>query len=159
MIFSPFDPSFVRQFDDCLIDDWRVRKIQSAKRLDFGEVVQVGLEYIPLQGEICELPLAGDLDKSCCLQFFHMVGKGGGADGLLRAHVGARGTAAGGNLLEDLVAARVGEGARNQAELAVGQSSSFCVSHVCDTYGAAEAAPFQNNAVIGAVNRCATPKA
>src|SRR5216684_7648165 len=104
-------------------------RFKSTKRSDFGEVVQIGLQDIPLQCEMRELALAGDLDKSCCLQFFHVVGKGGGADGLLRAHVGASRTAAGSDLPEDLVAARIGEGARNQGELPVGQSNSFCGSH------------------------------
>ena len=98
--------------------------------LDFGKVVQISLQDIALQCEVGELALAGDLDETCRLQFFHVVRKRGGANGLLRAHVGARRAAAGGDLFEYFVAARVGEGTRNQGELPVGQSSSYRVSHI-----------------------------
>jgi hypothetical protein len=111
---------FVRHFDDRLIDEEESEKDSNRKKLDFGEVVQVSLEHIPLQREIRAFALAGDLDQARCLQLFHVVGKGSGADGLMGTHVGASGAALGGNLLENLVAARIGEGARNQGELAVG---------------------------------------
>jgi hypothetical protein len=88
--------------------------------LNFGEVVEVSLEDIALQCEVGELALAGDLDEACRLQFFHMMRDRGGADGLSRADVGAGYTVASGDLLEYLVAARVGEGTRNQGELPVG---------------------------------------
>ena len=88
--------------------------------LNCGEVVEVGLEDIALQCEVGELALAGDLDEACRLQFFHMMRDRGGADGLSRADVGAGYTVASGDLLEYLVAARVGEGTRNQGELPVG---------------------------------------
>ena len=104
------------------------RKIQIGS-LNFGEVVQVRLQDIALQCEVGELALAGDLDEACRLQFFHVVRKRGGADGLLRAHVDARRAAAGGDLFEYFVAARVGEGTRNQGELPVGQSNSLCGFH------------------------------
>jgi hypothetical protein len=87
--------------------------------LNCGEVVEVGLEDIALQCEVGELALAGDLDEARRLQFFHMMRDGGGADGLSRADVGAGYTVASGDLLEYLVAARVGEGTRNQGELPV----------------------------------------
>src|ERR1700693_5986513 len=101
--------------------------------LNFGEVVEVSLQDIALQCEVGELALARDLDEACRLQFFHMVRKRGGANGLLRADVGAGCAVAGGDLLEYLVAARVGEGTRNQGELAVGQSNSLCVFHVANS--------------------------
>ena len=88
--------------------------------LNFGEVVEVSLQDIALQCEVGELALAGDLDEACRLQFFHMMRDRGGADGLSRADVGAGYTVASGDLLEYLVAARVGEGTRNQGELPVG---------------------------------------
>jgi hypothetical protein len=88
--------------------------------LNFGEVVEVSLQDIALQCEVGELALAGDLDEACRLQFFHMMRDRGGADGLSRADVGAGDTVASGDLLEYLVAARVGEGTRNQGELPVG---------------------------------------
>ena len=88
--------------------------------LNCGEVVEVGLEDIALQCEVGELALAGDLDEARRLQFFHMMRDGGGADGLSRADVGAGYPVASVDLLEYLVAARVGEGTRNQGELPVG---------------------------------------
>ena len=100
--------------------------------LNFCEVVQVSLQDIALQREVGELALAGDLDETCRLQFFNVVRKRGGANGLLCTHVGARGAAAGGDLLEYLVAARVGEGTRNQGELPVGQPNLLYVSHVAN---------------------------
>ena len=104
------------------------RRIQ-IRNLNFGEVVEVSLQDIALQCEVGEFALAGDLDEACRLQFFHVVRDRGGADGLSRADVGAGYAVAGGDLLEYLVAPRVGEGARNQGELPVGQSNSLSVSH------------------------------
>ena len=96
-----------------------VRKIQIGA-LNFGEMVQVGLQDIALQCEVGELALAGDLDEACRLQFFHVVRKRGSANGLSRADIGAGCAVTSGDLLEYLVAARVGEGTRNQGELPVG---------------------------------------
>jgi hypothetical protein len=106
-----------------------VKKIQICN-LNFGEVVHVSLQDIALQCEVGELALAGDLDEACRLQFLHVVRKRGGANGLSGADVGAGCAVAGGDLLEYLVAARVGEGTRNQGELPVGQSNSLSVSHI-----------------------------
>src|ERR1700675_576540 len=105
------------------------RRIQIGD-LNFGEMVQVSLQDIALQCEVGEFSLAGDLDETCGLQFFHVVRDRSGADGLSRADVGAGYAVAGGDLLEYLVAPRVGEGARNQRQLPVGQSNSLSVSHV-----------------------------
>ena len=98
--------------------------------LNLGEVVEVSLQDIALQCEVGELALAGDFDEACRLQFFHVVRKRGGANGLSSADIGAGCAATGGDLLEYLVAARVGEGTRNQGELPVGQSNSLSVFHV-----------------------------
>ena len=98
--------------------------------LNFCEVVQVSPQDVALQREVGELALAGDLDETCRLQFFHVVRKRGGANGLSRADIGTGCAVTSGDLLEYLVAARVGEGARNQGELPVGQSNSLSVSHV-----------------------------
>ena len=97
--------------------------------LNFGEMVQVGLQDIALQCEVGELALAGDLDETCRLQFFNVVRKRGGANGLSRADIGAGCAVTSGDLFEYLVAPRVGESPRNQGELPVGQSNSFCDSH------------------------------
>lgn len=107
------------------------RRIQIGN-LNFGEVVEVSLQDIALQCEVGELALAGDLDEACRLQFLHVVRKRGGANWLSGADVGAGCAVAGGDLLEYLVAARVGEGTRNQGELPVGQSNSLRVSHVAN---------------------------
>src|ERR1700674_1420465 len=109
-----------------------VGKIQICN-LNFGEVVEASLQDIALPCAVSELPLARDLDEACRLKFFHMVRKRGGANGLFRAHVGAGCAVAGGDLLEYLVAARVGEGTRNQGELPVGQSNSLSVFHVANS--------------------------
>jgi len=105
------------------------RKIQTGN-LDFGEVVQVSLQDITLQCEVGELALAGDLDETCRLQFFHVVRKRGGANGLFCADLGAGRAVTSGDLFKYPVAPRVGEGTRNQGELPVGQSNSLSVSHV-----------------------------
>src|SRR5260370_11434935 len=97
--------------------------------LTFGEVVEVSLQDVALECEVGELALAVDLDAACRLRFFHGMRNRGGADGLSRADVGAGYTAASGDLLEYLVAARVGEGTRNQDKLPVGESNSLSVSH------------------------------
>src|SRR5260370_38619426 len=98
--------------------------------LTFGEVVEVSLQDIALQCEVGELALAGDLDEACRLQFFHVMRDRGGADGLSRADVGAGYTAASGDLLEYLVAARVREGTPNQDKLPARGSDSAFVSYV-----------------------------
>ena len=60
-----------------------------------------------------------------------MVGERGGADGNAVAHVGAGALApCPAEALKDIVAAWVGQGAGDEAELAVGESYLLCGSHV-----------------------------
>jgi hypothetical protein len=87
-----------------------------------GEAVEIGAEDVALEGEVGELALPFDADETGVLEFFHVVGKGGGADGLGFAETGTgRGALAAADLGEDVVAARCCEGAGDERELAVGE--------------------------------------
>ena len=92
-------------------------------RSEVGETVEVGTEDVALQDKVGEFALALDADEPGIFQFFHVVGEGGGADGLSFVEAGAgRGALASADLGEDLIAAGCGQGARDERELAVGNS-------------------------------------
>jgi hypothetical protein len=92
-------------------------------RSEVGETVEVGAEDIALQDEVGEFALALDADEAGIFQLFHVVGEGGGADGLGFVEAGAgRGAVAAADLGEDLVAAGCGQGTGDERELAVGNS-------------------------------------
>ncbi len=93
-------------------------------RLDSGESIQVGAQDVALQNEIGEFAFTNDLDQSGGFQFFHMMRKGGGAYPVRFVKDGAgRRAFAGPDLLEYLVASRLGQGARDARELPVRQSN------------------------------------
>jgi len=88
-----------------------------------GEAVEVGAEDVALQDEVGESSLAFDADEAGIFQLFHVVGEGGGADGLGFVQAGAgRGAVAAADFRENLVAAGCGQGARDEGELAIGNS-------------------------------------
>jgi hypothetical protein len=92
-------------------------------RSEVGEAVEVGAEDVALQDKVSEFPLAFDADEAGVFQLFHVMGEGGGADGLGFVEAGAgRGAVASADLGEDFVAAGGGQGAGDERELAVGDS-------------------------------------
>jgi hypothetical protein len=97
---------------------------KSGERSETGEAIEVGAEDVALQGEIGEFSLALDANEAGGFEFFHVMGEGGGADGLGFAEAGAgRSALAAADLGEDLVATGSGEGFRDEGELAVGDAS------------------------------------
>ena len=81
-------------------------------------MIEVGFEDVTLQHQVCEFALSHDLDKPRGLQFFHVMGKRGRAYGVAPAHIGAGGTRTlRTDLLQDLMAARIGQSLRDQAYL------------------------------------------
>lgn len=87
---------------------------------------QVGLEDIALQFQAGKFALASDFDQSRRLQFLHMVRQGGGGDRLAAANVAAGGNVvAGANLLQNLMASRVGQCLRDQVNLLLGKGPLF----------------------------------
>jgi hypothetical protein len=90
---------------------------------DLAEAVEVGAQDVALEGEVHELPLARGLDEAGGLQLLDVVREGRGAHLLGLVESAARGDAvAGADLLEDLHAARLGQGARDARELPVGEN-------------------------------------
>jgi hypothetical protein len=103
-------------------------------RSETGEAVEVGAEDVALQDEVGEFALALDADEAGIFQLFHVVGEGGGADGLGFVEAGAgRGAVASADLGEDFVAAGCGQGAGDERELAVG--NSVLLRGVCGSPG------------------------
>jgi len=92
--------------------------------LDFGETVQVGAQDIAAQGQIHELAVAGDLEQAGCFQLLDVMRESGGAHivGFLHAAAGTW-LGAGADLLEDLIAAWLGERVRDPGELPIRQAS------------------------------------
>lgn len=83
-------------------------------------MVEVGFENFPLQQQPGALAFARDLDKSCSLQLFDVVGECGGRYRLTLAHIGAEDAFVFcANLLQDLVAPRISQGFRNDSYLTV----------------------------------------
>ncbi len=73
------------------------------------ELVEVGAEDGGLEGVVDELAVLYGADEAGGFKLFHVVGEGGWGDVDAVAHLAAGGgTALGAELLEDLVAARVG---------------------------------------------------
>ena len=87
---------------------------------------EVALQDVALQAEAGEFALAGDFDEAGGFQFLHMVGQGGGCDGLTSANIGTGGSVfAGADLLQDLMASRIGQGLRDQVNLMLGKGFLF----------------------------------
>ena len=95
--------------------------------LKTGEAVEVGAEDIALECEVGEFALTLDADEACVFKLFHVMGEGGGTDGLRFGDTGTgRGALATADLSEDLVAAGCGEGLGDEGELAVGEGGLLC---------------------------------
>src|SRR5215471_1691436 len=76
-----------------------------------------------MERELDELALARDVDEAGRLQLLQMVRDGGGADLLHAVQLGAwHRPVAGTDLLEDFIAARLGERAGDALELPLGQA-------------------------------------
>ena len=89
-------------------------------RSDTGEAVEIGAKNVALQGKVGEFATALDADEAGVLEFFHVVGERGGADGLrLGDAATGRGAVAAADLGKNFVAAGLGEGLGNQSELLV----------------------------------------
>lgn len=85
-------------------------------------MTQVGFQYIALKLEAHALAFAGDFDKAGIFQFLDVVGKCGCGDRMPLAHIAAQDASAfRANLLQDFVAARIGESLGDEAELALGE--------------------------------------
>ncbi len=83
---------------------------------------QVALQDVALQFQAGEFAFAGDFDEARGFQFLHMVGQGGGGDRLATANIDTGGSVfAGANLLQDLMASRIGQGFRDQVNLVLGK--------------------------------------
>lgn len=88
--------------------------------LNSGEAVEIGLENVAAKDIAHELALPPGLDQACILQLLHMVREGCRADWQGIANVSAgTGVAGSPNLLENLIATRIGQSAGNERELAV----------------------------------------
>ena len=89
--------------------------------LDAGEAVEIGAENVALQGEVGEFTLALDADEAGACEFLHVMGEGGGADGLGFAEACTRrGALAASDLGEDFITARRGESTGDEGELTIG---------------------------------------
>lgn len=81
-------------------------------------MVKVGLQNVALQYQVGKLALADDRNQPRRLQLFNMMRERGCAHGLALTHICAGdATALCANLLQDFVAARIGQGFGNQADL------------------------------------------
>lgn len=91
-----------------------------------GEALEVGVEDVAPQREAGVLAMALDVDEAGVLELFHVMGKGGRADGLLFGEAGAgRGAFIAADLGEDFVAARFGESLGDKGELLVGEADGL----------------------------------
>jgi hypothetical protein len=85
-----------------------------------GEAVEVGAEDVALEDEVGKFAVTLDADEASVFELLHVVGEGGGADGLRLGDAGAGGGALpAADFGEDFVAARCGERAGDEGELAV----------------------------------------
>jgi hypothetical protein len=101
--------------------------LRLGRGLKTGEAVEIGAEDVALEREVGEFALTLDTDEACVFELFHVMGEGGGADGLRFRDTGAgRGALATADLSEDLVAAGCGEGLGDEGELAVGEGGFLC---------------------------------
>ncbi len=95
-----------------------------------GEPLQVGLEDVALEHEVHELALALDLHQARRLELLDVVREGRGADVVRFLQGRARaGRIGGADLLQDLEAARLGEGACDARELALGERGCLGGGH------------------------------
>jgi hypothetical protein len=106
---------------------WVLRVTRQDATLQAGETVEIGVEDIALQDEVGELALPFDADETGGCEFLHVVGEGGGADGLRFRDAGTgRGAVATADLGEDFIAARRRERTGDEGELPVGEADLLC---------------------------------
>lgn len=85
---------------------------------NFCQMVNIGLENIALQHQMCELALAENSNQAGRFQLFDVMRKCGCCDGLATAHIRAgHSFIPCANLLQDFMAARIGQSFGNQANL------------------------------------------
>ena len=82
----------------------------------------IGAQYPALQDKVCEFAVAEDLNQAGGLKFLDVMGEGRGTNALafVQDAAGRRGVVLA-DLSKDLNAPRLGEGAGNARELALGQ--------------------------------------
>jgi hypothetical protein len=106
--------------------------------LKTGEAVEIGAEDVALEGEVGEFSLTLDMDEAGVCEFLHVVGQGGGADGLRLGDAGTgRGAVAAADLREDFITAWRGEGTGDEGELTIGDCGLLRsgASFLCDARG------------------------
>src|ERR1700758_890999 len=105
----------------------RIRDLRLGLGLKTGEAVEICTEDIALEREVGEFTLTLDADQARVFKLFHVMGEGGGADGLRFGDTSTgRGAVATTDLGKDLVAAGCGEGLGDEGELAVGEGRFLC---------------------------------
>jgi hypothetical protein len=93
------------------------------------------VEDVALQGEVGVFALALDADEARVFEFLHVMGESGGADGLRFCDAAAGcGALAAADFGEDFVAARLGQGLRNEGELAIGEADGFAGALFCHRF-------------------------
>src|SRR3954454_6541929 len=91
--------------------------------LDFCELGNIGVKDALWEHQAGEFALPNNQNQAGGFQFLEVVGEGSRRDGLALTKVGASGAVHfGGNLFEDLVAARVGERLGDELELLIGET-------------------------------------
>ena len=89
-------------------------------------MVEVGFEDIALQDQAHALALSLKLDEPGVLKFFDVMGKSRSGNRLSSAHVTAKHPRVlGSDMLEDFVAAGIGERFRDQVNLTLGKPGGF----------------------------------
>ena len=97
--------------------------IAAEAKLEAGEAVEIGAKDVALEGEVGELSLALDVDETGICELLHMMGEGGGADGLRLSDAGTgRGAVAASDLGEDFITARRSERTGDEGELTIGKA-------------------------------------
>lgn len=95
--------------------------------LETGETVEIGAEDIALEDEVGELALPFNADEAGGCKFLHVVGEGGGANGLRFRDAGAgRGALTAADLGENFIAAGCRERTGDEGKLPVGEADLLC---------------------------------
>ena len=92
--------------------------------LQLGELGQVGIPYLALEGERGAAAFALDVDEASVRQLLEVVRDGGGAENLLCGERSAGGPVLASDLLQDGEAAGVGDSAGDGLHLVVGKMFS-----------------------------------
>src|SRR6185312_1453472 len=103
------------------------------RALYFCQPVEIGAQNRALEGEIHELAGAAALDEAGLLELLQMMREGGGADLVRPVQRRARQHPVGlADLLQDLVAPRLGQRPGDGGELTVGELDGFLGGHGAD---------------------------